>query len=461
MKKLLSVIIAASIVLSSFCFVVQERTVLADDDDFSYCFNGSNLTEEQKNACRLYKQSIEDAKKANDEYLAQLNAEMASLKASITEQGRKIQEINAQISETEVRISQIERNIKVIEDSIVAIEAEIEIRVRHIDELNEQIKETMVINQYFVSSKQYIAFIMGATSFVDLFRRLGAIGEFTRHDTDKIKVLNEEKEKLKEEEDLLQSQKDTLQQEKTGKEAYLSSLAVLKANAQELIDEYRRQSNILTSKIDELKVDNTDLLNKIAQIEKSLDDYSPSYGFIRPMNHFWVSGGSFYYNPSNPNSGVHLGVDLATTRGTNVMAVANGYIVRVQSGCALNGWLGNSCGGGFGNYLCYLIEINGTVYEIICAHLQTVNVKVGDMVHQGQVIATEGTSGSSTGPHLHIEVVRLGTEDIKTYITRYANQWAITYGVSRNRSNACSIKGYAPCFENGLEIFGLKYNASY
>lgn len=462
MKKLLSVIIAICCIVSSFCFVIRDRAVFADDEeDYSYCFNGSNLTEEQKNACRLYKQQIEEERQANEAYLAQLNAEMAELKANIAEQGRKINEINGQIAATERRVAEIERNIKVIEDSILAIETEIEIRIRHIEELNEQIKETMVINQYFVSSKQYISFIMGATSFVDLFRRLGAIGEFTRHDTDKIKVLNEEKEKLKEEEDLLQTQKDSLQKEKAGKEAYLSSLATLKANAEELIEEYRRQSSLLTSQIDELRVDNTDLLNKIAQIEKSLDDYSPSYGFIRPMDHFWVSGGCFYYNPSNPNSGVHLGLDLATTRGTPVYAVANGYIVRARDGCPLNGWLGNECGGGFGNYICYLIEINGVVYEIINAHMQTVDVETGDMVHQGQVIGTEGNSGSSTGPHLHIEVVRLGTENIKTYISRYANQWAITYGVSRSRSNACSIKGYAPCFESGFEIFGVKYNANY
>ena len=461
MKKVLSVILAISCLVCSFSFVIKDTVVLADDDDYSYCFNGSNLTDEQKNACRLYKESIEQAKAENDAYLAQLNEEMAALKASITEQGKKINEINEQISATEVRISQIEKNIKTIEESIVYIEDQIVIRTNHIEELNGQIKQTMVINQYFVSSKQYISFIMGATSFVDLFRRLSAIGQFTQHDTDKIKELNGEKEKLKEEQDLLQVQKDTLQEEKSGLDTYLGSLEVLKANCQELIDEYRRQSNILTSEIDAIQVDNSDLANKIKEIEKSLDEYSPSYGFIRPLNHFWVSGGCFYYNPSNPNSGVHLGVDLAGNRGSNVMAVANGYIVRARDGCPLNGYLGSTCGGGFGNYICYLIEINGVVYEIINAHLQTINVATGDMVLQGQVLGTEGNSGSSTGPHLHIEVIRLGTEPIRTYITRYANQYAITYGVTRNRSNACSIKGYAPCFESGLEIFGLRMYASY
>ncbi|MBR0230541.1 MAG: hypothetical protein IJL94_04050, partial [Erysipelotrichaceae bacterium] len=87
MKKLLSVIIAICCIVSSFCFVVRDRVVFADDEeDYSYCFNGSNLTEEQKNACRLYKQQIEEERQANEAYLAQLNAEMAELKANIAEQ---------------------------------------------------------------------------------------------------------------------------------------------------------------------------------------------------------------------------------------------------------------------------------------------------------------------------------------------------------------------------------------
>lgn len=91
---------------------------------------------------------------------------------------------------------------------------------------------------------------------------------------------------------------------------------------------------------------------------------------------------------------MHDGVDLAAPTGTDVYATGNGTVVKAQREAA------------YGN----LIEINhGFGYRTCYAHLSKIFVKEGDSVKRGQVIGHVGSTGRSTGPHLHYEVRYRGT----------------------------------------------------
>ena len=112
-------------------------------------------------------------------------------------------------------------------------------------------------------------------------------------------------------------------------------------------------------------------------------------------------------HPISGQNSNHNGVDISGSKGTtNVIAVKNGIIFRVVSGC-VEGDL--KCGGGFGNHV--MIEHQDGNYTIY-AHLyeDSITVKEGDSVIAGEVIAKVGSTGNSTGPHLHFEV-RVGGQD--------------------------------------------------
>lgn len=108
-----------------------------------------------------------------------------------------------------------------------------------------------------------------------------------------------------------------------------------------------------------------------------------------------------------PNYGTvqhHKGIDIAAAGGSNVIAAKNGTVIYPKAGDTGNCVEGNkSCGGSFGNYVIIQHEDgNYTVY----AHMQThsLRVQAGDSVVQGQVIGKVGSTGNSTGNHLHFEV---------------------------------------------------------
>ena len=88
--------------------------------------------------------------------------------------------------------------------------------------------------------------------------------------------------------------------------------------------------------------------------------------------------------------------------GADVCAVRDGIVISVNNSCEHNyGKEGScGCGDGFGHYV--IISHDGT-YSTIYAHMAHTTVSVGDYVQQGQKIGIVGSTGWSTGPHLHFE----------------------------------------------------------
>jgi murein DD-endopeptidase MepM/ murein hydrolase activator NlpD len=114
----------------------------------------------------------------------------------------------------------------------------------------------------------------------------------------------------------------------------------------------------------------------------------------RPVAAGWIS--SHYGWRRDPISGrknMHHGLDFAGKPGTEIVAVADGLVVAAESRS------------GYGR----MVEIrHGNGYVTRYAHNRTLLVEKGDLVRQGQVIATMGSSGRTTGTHLHFEVIRDG-----------------------------------------------------
>lgn len=91
---------------------------------------------------------------------------------------------------------------------------------------------------------------------------------------------------------------------------------------------------------------------------------------------------------------LHQAIDIARAIGTPVKAADNGYVV-------VAGW----SNAGYGNYI---VIDHGNGYQTLYGHLSRIFVKPGDVVTQGAVIGNMGSTGNSTGPHLHFEVIKRG-----------------------------------------------------
>lgn len=125
---------------------------------------------------------------------------------------------------------------------------------------------------------------------------------------------------------------------------------------------------------------------------KRVDSYLRTIKFMplgRPINGSISSKYGKRTDPVNKKKGIHEGVDIRGKRGDKIRATAAGVVVKAFKN------------GGYGNY----VEIDhGNGYRTVYAHMQNYLVKRGEAIEQGQVIGQIGSSGRSTGPHLHYEI---------------------------------------------------------
>lgn len=133
-------------------------------------------------------------------------------------------------------------------------------------------------------------------------------------------------------------------------------------------------------------------------INKKLEDYETSYTgtgngkFIYPTSITQISAGY----PNYSNGSYHGGIDFPVKLGTNVGASSDGIVV-------ISTALRNP-DGSYRSYGEYIAIDHGKGVRTYYCHLTSRSVKVGDTVKQGQVIGKSGSTGNSTGPHLHFEV---------------------------------------------------------
>lgn len=120
--------------------------------------------------------------------------------------------------------------------------------------------------------------------------------------------------------------------------------------------------------------------------------------FSNPLDFDWKSAvGSLYgwrVHPISENLQMHLGLDLAVPLGSSLHAIHSGIIAQI-------GYDAN----GFGNFL-VLVDENG--YQSIYAHCAQILFPQGASIEAGQIIATAGSTGASTGSHLHLEIFKDG-----------------------------------------------------
>lgn len=128
------------------------------------------------------------------------------------------------------------------------------------------------------------------------------------------------------------------------------------------------------------------------ELMKKVDEYLRTINFMplgKPVNGLITSKFGNRTDPVNNKKGFHEGVDIRGKHGEKIRSTGAGVVVKAFKN------------GGYGNY----VEIDhGNGYRTIFAHMQNFLVKRGEAVKRGQIIGLVGSSGRSTGPHLHYEI---------------------------------------------------------
>ncbi len=380
---------------------------------------------------------LESEIKKNEEKISKKEKELADLKKDISGQETYQKELQAQIelfnNEIELvdtKLVTIEGDITTKQTSIAALEVAIAEQKTDIDEGLEQFKERLRA-MYITGNDSLASALVGSTDFYDMLSKLDLIARVAKHDDALINGLMADLQAYEDSQKDLNRQITDLElkkkEQEQEREKYANSIKSLNekmAETDAVKQEIEREKKAVESDIAAYEKDNKDKTaeqNKIAEeirkaeaARKKQQSASGSNGgkvynfagatFLWPVpGHYYISS---YYGTRWGR--MHAGVDIAGggISGAKVVCGAAGYVSLVKVGCSHN-YPGNcSCNGGYGNYV---VVNHGNGFSTLYAHLASVTVSVGQDVTAGQLLGYVGSTGRSTGYHLHYGVMKNGS----------------------------------------------------
>lgn len=397
------------------------------------------IKDKDKEACNAITQNKRDSIRQIEEQIAAAENDRDAARALAVEYASKAEGMQEQINTLAAQIETLKARIE-------ELQIQIEENEKKVEALNSRVKNRMVESQKTMHFSGYLEFVLGSKSFTDLLSRVYGVNAIVSKDKsdrdelmDIIKQLNSDKAELDESKKKL----DESYEDIVATQAELIAM-------QEFYEEEEARINMELDAMTEERDNIYDSFEELSQLLKEAG-IMVNMGFVAAVHNSWISETVWNYSDDFLDGNWHLGVDYAASRGTNIHAPAGGVIIRADDSCDDPGYLGSWCGNwisGGGNQVYLMCEVDGRVYGFIFFHLNAVYVSYGDLVSQDEVIGTVGSSGSSTGPHCHIEMYYLGRGDLSDYL---AMGWNATFSVGRGRTaynNRCEAGNSAPCILN-------------
>lgn len=433
------------------------------------------LNAEEAQECSEFKEYYTNKGEKLKNSATELQSEIDSLKENIDQLLEKTKTLEIQIKQLQSERAIIENNIQVSEQNIIDIQSDIEEVRKRIEKRIAEVKKRMQDDQLFVTGNRKFEFLLESENFADLLRRISIMDQISQYDQERITLLKKDQEVLKDNERELVRQKDSLVAQRNEIKNKEEATALLSKTNQELVAVYLGKKAAIEEKQREAETDYATIVSNassinttasIKEIQSIVEQNNPSEpiagnsAFGMPLSGSWeISAGTWHY-PADFGGGTHLGLDFAGHQGIGqpVLAVANSLVLMTKTGCGDVGGLGNYCGSpiaGGGNWVVLLTEVNGEVYSFYYYHLTSSGVTTKRTVSKGEVIGHMGSSGNSTGPHTHVEVIYHGAIGLqKAYDNFVASGYQPAFGLPWNVNSSCANRS-TPCRLRPETIFGV------
>lgn len=338
------------------------------------------------------KEEIKDAQKEFDN----IQNNIDNMNKLISELKGKKNDLNSYITSIDKNVSSLKANIQSLEEQITVKEGELAAAKEQ--EANQYVSMQKRIQYlYETGSASYIDVILQSGTFADMLNRAEYVENIASYDNQMLHnfILQREyielcKESLEESKKSLDAEKSSLENVRKEKvavlEAYEHDISLTAAQIKELEEDLAYQTSIIES----LEKEITDEQREILKASGVTLGYDGS-GFANPAPKYTAITSPFGWR-SDPFTGLkayHNGIDMGAAEGTPIVAAFDGIVGEASYNASM------------GNYI-YLEHGNGL--RTIYLHASKLYVKKNDVVLKGETIAAVGSTGRSTGPHLHFSV---------------------------------------------------------
>jgi murein DD-endopeptidase MepM/ murein hydrolase activator NlpD len=374
-------------------------------------------------------------------------ADIDSLKKQANDLGSKKSQLKSKLNEIKTNQSTILEKKKLLDDQCDVIQQQIDNVSAQISDYSDLItaKESELADTEAKEEKQYALFcervrameengtvsywevIFKATDFSDLLSRLDFVNEIMTYDENVIQELRDLRQKITDDKAALESDKANLESAKSDLRDRESELSSQVDEASAMMEQLDAQSDEYAATLeqinDEEEAIQAEIVKKSRELAASAQHGTPS-GTVSATT--WTGSGGYIWpeavskkisspfgtrsSPGGIGSTNHKGVDISGvgTR-TQVLAAKSGTVIV------------STYSSSYGNYV---VVSHGSGNTTLYAHMSALKVSAGQYVKQGTVLGITGSTGHSTGAHLHFEVTE-GGERVNPlqYLTGYIKCW--------------------------------------
>ena len=372
---------------------------------------------------------------------AELEAQQAEYQAQLNKSNSAVAEKQEEVDALVGQVESVTAEIQVCYQKISIYDKNIAEKQTAIDAANNEIAENMntlrqrIKTIYISGDVSALEIVMGAKDFNDFLDKLQLVQYVSNHDAELINGIKKKLDTISEEKKALEKDKASLEEEQTTltkKQDELNSLleenketlASLQSEAQNV----QMQLEISEEELSKLKPELQELVRQ-SQAAAAQQAAASSSDDTEEISYSDNGGGSSYSSdaPTQIDAGdgwtwpipgcytitggfgegrsyeSHGGTDIAAPIGTPIYAANSGTVIDTSNDCSHSSAGVGACnhGGGYGNHV-WIQHDNG--YQTIYGHMINTAVSTGEYVSKGQLIGYSGSTGWSTGPHLHFEL---------------------------------------------------------
>ena len=331
--------------------------------------------------------------------IAQLLSQERALQSQIASIDAQLQAVQTQIDQETAKLVALGQQVDLAKMQLALKEAEL---AQHIADFGHRMRI-----MYKSGQVSGLELVFSAANFTDLMNRIFFFNDIVREDRRQMGELQQERAAIeglkidleaKQAQQVqvvkqIQDQKNQLQAMRNQRAANEQQIAAIEARFQQQLADMEAQRQALQAQI-------ASLIHESFRARSSGKWKWPIDGVI--TQGFGCTSYPFEpYDPTCPSKHFHSGIDIATDYGTPVHAADGGIVHNFSMGCL---WGGGLCGYGL-----YVVIVHAGGFASLYGHLSGWAVGDGVQVDKDAVIGYEGSTGNSTGPHVHFEIDLAGT----------------------------------------------------
>lgn len=385
-RKILTIVIMCTIILTFSINVFSNSEISNEQTNIEASNIENNMTLEEQ------QQDIQNK-------LTESNNRLEYVQSEITTTIQKIQELDDSITQYEAEYNQLQSQIAELENTILTTDAELA-EIEEAYNKKEKLLRKRIIALYKAGDTSYLDVLLNSEGIIDFLSKYYMLERIIQYDTNLINEVEQQKS-------LIETKKAEQEQQKINLRTAKSKagqMQILMENNRILQENYStsltQEEQELQAQIEQYKAEQAEIERQIQAAIQWSGDLAIQYTggvMIWPVGASGTYITSGYGNRLHPIQGVyryHDGIDIGNAGyGAPVVAAADGVVT-------YTGVLG-----GYGN--CVIIN-HGDGIVTLYGHGQEIQTTLGTVVKQGDIIMTVGSTGNSTGPHLHFEVRKNG-----------------------------------------------------